>query len=129
MKKKNSIVCVLVLLMLLVCILIRSIKNPEGNIECTINTALRIQYGWSDINNLKKICTKEFIENTNIDDLCLGRRFYSIDKNYMENIQEISENEVVIFVNVYSPDIIIHKFTLIKKENNEYMISQIELDI
>lgn len=129
MKKGKVSVLAAVIILVLATGIFYNARSQENDMEHVINTALRIQYGWGSTHNLKKICTEDFIETTDIDDVYLGRRIYSVDKDYVENVQEISENKVIVSVHVYSPDILIHQFTLEKVGDDQYLISKIEHDI
>lgn len=101
----------------------------ENDIDKIINTALRIQYGWEKKDKLEDICTEEFITSTDWENLCFGKKIFWIEKGYMDNIKKISTTEIVIYVNVYTPDIRIHKFTLVKEWDGKYRINNIEHDI
>jgi len=75
-----------------------------------------------------RFCTEEFLENLNLDEVYMGRKLYTIEKGYMDKVQEIGENELDVTVSVYSPDILFHHFTLIQNEDGKYLISNIEHD-
>jgi len=109
------------------CILF-GVKKQENDIEYILKTAIRIQYGWGNIDELNQICTEEFLENLNLDEVYMGRKLYTIEKGYMDKVQEIGENELEVTVSVYSPDILFHHFTLIQNEDGKYLISNIEHD-
>lgn len=100
-----------------------------SNSEELIKKAMRIQYGWGRKKQLKSICTEEFVKSKDFENVYLGRKLYSVDEGYMKNVQKISENEIQISVHVYSPDILIHCFTLEKTRDGQYLISNIEHDI
>ena len=110
------------------CILF-GVKKQENDIEYILKTAIRIQYGWGNIDELNQICTEEFLENLNLDEVYLGRKLYTIEKGYMDTVQEIGENELEVTVSVYSPDILFHHFTIIQDEDGKYLIDNIEHDM
>ena len=94
-----------------------------------IKKALRIQYGWGSFSSLEEISTEGFAKTAEKDVIYIGRRFYSIEKDYLEHIEKISDDEMEVTVYVYSPDILIHKFILKQTEDGRYLIDNIELDI
>lgn len=98
-------------------------------VENVISKALCIQYGWGSKKGFYDICTDEFVKTTDFNELYVGRRLYSIEKDYIGNLQKISGNEFEVSVQVYSPDIMIHHFTLKKIEDGKFQISDIENDI
>ena len=99
------------------------------DIEQIIKKAIRIQYGWGNIDELNQLCTEDFLNNVDLDEIYLGRKLYTIEKGYMDTVQEVSENELEVTVSVYSPDIRFHHFTLIQDEDGKYLISKIEHDM
>jgi len=110
------------------CILF-GVKKQENDIEYILKTAIRIQYGWGNIDELNQICTEEFLENLNLDEVYMGRKLYTIEKGYMDTVQEIGENELDVTVSVYSPDILFHHFTIIQDEEGKNLIDNIEHDM
>jgi len=110
------------------CILF-GVKKQENDIEYILKTAIRIQYGWGNIDELNQICTEEFLENLNLDEVYMGRKLYTIEKGYMDKVQEIGENELDVTVSVYSPDILFHHFTIIQDEEGKNLIDNIEHDM
>lgn len=94
-----------------------------------IQKALRIQYGWGTFSGLEEISTEGFAKTAERDIIYLGRRFYSVEKDYLEHIEKISDDVVEVTVCVYSPDILIHKFILKQTEDGRYLIDNIEHDI
>jgi len=110
------------------CILF-GVKKQENDIEYILKTAIRIQYGWGNIDELNQICTEEFLENLNLDEVYLGRKLYTIEKGYMDTVRESGENELEVTVSVYSPDILFHHFTIIQDEDGKYLIDNIEHDM
>jgi len=57
---------------------------------------------------------------------------YGRGTNYILNevtVQKINDEKLIISVQVYSPDILIHHFILEKSESGRYLISNIENDI
>ena len=84
------------------------------DIESMISKAIRVQYGWSSFKRLEDISTKEFYENAVRDEIYVGRRFYSVDSI---EVEQSGANEVTVTVGVYSPDVLIHHFTLKQSED------------
>ena len=105
------------------------VKKQENDIEHMLKTAIRIQYGWGNMDELNRLCTEEFLDNVDLDEIYLGRKLYTIEKGYMDTVQEVSENELEVTVSVYSPDIRFHHFTLIQDEDGKYLIGKIEHDM
>ena len=99
------------------------------DIEQIIKKAIRIQYGWGNIDELNQLCTEEFLNNVDIDEIYLGRKVYTIEKGYMDMVREVSGNELEVTVSVYSPDIRFHDFTLTRDEEGKYLINKIEHDM
>lgn len=129
MKKGKLWILIIIVGLVTGSIIFGVLKKQENDIEHLLKTAIRIQYGWENIDELNQICTEKFLENADLDEVYIGRKLYTIEKGYMDKVHEINENEIEVFVNVYSPDILIHKFTLIKTEDDQYLISGIEHDI
>jgi len=79
--------------------------TDEGNtIRKTIEKSLRIQYGWESKGKIKEISTKEFQKNLNEQTFYHNSMFYRVDKDFMENVKTIDDNEITITVPVYTPD-------------------------
>jgi len=128
-RKKNKLWISVIIVGLVAAISIFcGVKKQENDIEHIVKTVIRIQYGWGNVDDLNQICTEEFLENADLDEIYLGRKLYTIEKGYMDNIQEVSGNELAVTVSVYSPDILFHHFTLIQNEDGKYLISNIEHD-
>ena len=92
-----------------------------------IETAIRVQYGWGAHSTLEKLCTEEMLETVDFEDIYLERAFYTIDETYKNSIEQ--DQRIVVKVSVYSPDLRIHIFELIRDESGEYRIESIEHDI
>lgn len=108
-----------------------SVKDKEqaDNIEQIIKKAICIQYGWGNINELNQLCTEEFLNGVDLDEIYLGRKLYTIEKGYTDNVREVSGNELEVTVSVYSPDIMFHHFTLTRDEDGKFLINNIEHDM
>lgn len=137
MKKKIIVIAIILVIGILLFgrgflvqnVYIDVIGKGENGIDYILKTAIRVQYGWGNIDDLNQICTEEFLDNVNLDEVYLGRKLYTIEKGYMDTAQQINENELKITVPVYSPDIRFHHFTLIQDENGKYRINGIEHDM
>lgn len=139
MRRKNILVCMILVLGILLFgrgLLVRNVYIDvldEGekvyDIEQIIKKAIRIQYGWGNIDELNQLCTEEFLNNVDIDEIYLGRKVYTIEKGYMDMVREVSGNELEVTVSVYSPDIRFHDFTLTRDEEGKYLINKIEHDM
>ena len=132
MKKKLLLVFIILGIGIVVLLIGKSesIYRERGcGIQQLLNAAIQIQYGWKNIDKLNQICTEEFFENTDLDEVYVGRRFYMIEKGYMDTVREVNENELEITVSVYSPDIRFHHFTIIQDKDGKYLIDKIEHDM
>lgn len=128
--KKGKLWILIIIVGLVVAIsILFGVKKQDEDIDHVLKTAIRIQYGWGNIDELNQICTEEFLENVDLDEVYLGRKLYTIEKGYMDTAQQIDEKEMEITVPVYSPDICFHHFTLIQDENGKYWIKGIEHDM
>lgn len=126
-KNRNKII-IICITGLLICGLFYAIgnKSVSGGVEEKIQTAIRIQYGWGFPGTLNNLCTEEFLNSAEESELYLGRKIYSLDEDMSVNYLG---DKVKVSVNVYCPDIVIHKYTLTKSDDGEYLICDIEYDI
>jgi len=129
MKKGKLWILIIIVGLIAAISILFGMKKQENNMEHILKTAIRIQYGWGNVDELNQICTEEFLENLNLDEVYLGRKLYTIEKGYMDTVQEIGENELEVTVSVYSPDILFHHFTIIQDEDGKYLIDNIEHDM
>lgn len=128
--KKGKLWDLIIIVGLVVAIsILFGVKKQENDVDHILKTAIRIQYGWGNVDDLNQICTEEFLENVDLDEVYLGRKLYTIEKGYMDTAQQTDEKEMKITVPVYSPDICFHHFTLIQDENGKYWIKGIEHDM
>lgn len=127
MKKSILIAGIAVILIGVICLQYIGPEEKNKSPESVIETAIRVQYGWGAQSTLEKLCTEEMLETANFEDLYLGRTFYTIDKTYKNSIKQ--EQKSVVPVYVYSPDLRIHIFELIRDESGEYWIQSIEHDM
>lgn len=102
--------------------------EKEGSIEKTVKTVVRAQYGWGNIDDIRNLCTDEGKENIDFESLDEGVRLYTIDDSYKENIKDNSES-MILYVQVYSPNILVHVISLERTNDGKYEISNIEMDI
>lgn len=102
--------------------------EKEGSIEKTVKTVVRAQYGWGNIDDIRELCTDEGKENIDFESLDEGVRLYTIDDSYKENIKDNSES-LTLYVQVYSPNILVHVISLERTNDGKYEISNIEMDI
>ncbi len=124
--KKFFIAALAVIVIGVICLQFTGPEDPHKSPESVIEAAIRVQYGWSAQSTLEKLCTEEMLESVNLEDLYLGRSFYTIDKSYKNSIEQ--DQRIVVRVSVYSPDLRIHIFELIRDESGGYWIQKIEHD-
>lgn len=101
----------------------------KDEVRRTIETVLKIKYGWASKNRLEELTTEGFQENLDPWSFYEGLRFYAIDKDFMESWHEERPGVVTVAVAVYAPDILIPIFTLTKQPNGQYLISDVSYDI
>ena len=105
-------------------------RADTSTVENTIRTAIHLQYGWGSINKLKPFCTKSFAMRSDFQELRLGLRFYSIEDNEGKAFNyDRDASHITISIEVYSPDLRIHVFTLEKNGDGVYRIDDIQHDI
>ena len=127
MKKYKKIICMcLIICAGLSITLINKVTRPP--IENTVRTAIRIQYGWGRMEKLKSLCTDSLSRSEDFNDLRIGYKLYSISSISYEDDLVDKENAITVFVEVYSPDITFHVISLVKDEENAYLIENIEID-
>lgn len=126
MNKKNIAICIIGILCSAILFGILHNNDKTNGLEAIICKVVRIQYGWGFSSQLEELCTDEFINNSELEDIYKGRKLYSIDDPMIIN----DYGDIIkVSVHVYCPDIIIHNYTLIKKDTGDYLISDIEYDI
>ena len=102
--------------------------EKDGSIERTVKTVVRAQYGWGNIDDIRNLCTDEGKENIDFESLDIGFRVYSISDSYKDDYDKEDEN-ITLYVEVYSPNILVHVISLERTNDGKYEISNIEMDI
>lgn len=100
-------------------------SNPNEPVEIA-KYALKLQYGWGNINKLDEFCTEDFIKSETYNVIQYGRKFYLSD-----GVPTVIQNddEVIVIVNAYTPDMTRHVYHFIQTADGKYLIDDIECDI
>ena len=99
--------------------------NKMDELEKFIHSVVRIEYGWGDVNKLDKICTDNFLDTAKNEELSFKKKLYTIEKILYKN----SEEKIVVCAYVYSPDLTIHNYILVKNNEGKYLIDDILYDV
>lgn len=123
------------IVIILVCVFVFSTTGNKSNtddknaIKETVETALRIRYGWVSKEKIKDIATENCQKSLKADGFYEGLTFYTINKQFMDSYHEEGPNTVSVSVEVYDPDIAFVIFTLTKTQDGKYIITDFGCDI
>lgn len=123
---KKYVLPIMAVAIMLIGVVFYSGSTRSDDVDSMTDAAVRIQYGWGSKNKLKKMCADEFEGKENIEDFCMGRKLYSVEERW---VKKISDNETEVTLQVYSPDLTIHKYTFVQTEDGKYCIANIEHDM
>ena len=130
MKKGKLWILIIIVGLIAAISILFGMKKQENNMEHILKTAIRIQYGWGSMNQLKSLCTPSMANRTDLHTFRVGWGLYSINEDEGYILEDPANSQkMTVSVAVYSPDLRFHVFSLVKDDKGVYKIANIEYDI
>lgn len=99
--------------------------NKMNDLEKFIHNVIRIEHGWGNTDKLEEMCTDNFLNIIKNEEISIKKKFYDIEKIEHKS----SEGKIAVYAYVYSPDLMIHNYILVKNDEGKYLIDDISYDV